>query len=63
LLGRITATQLRVPGKHRDESASVERRDEMAKAAKPASQMTDEELMAVIREGQAKEAEERKPSN
>jgi hypothetical protein len=30
---------------------------------KPASQMTDEELMAIIGEGQAKEAEERKPSN
>ena len=56
----------------RDESAPVERRDEMAKAAapyvhpklaaieyagtlsdKPPSQMTDEELTAVIREGQA----------
>ena len=34
LLGRITATQLRVPGKHRAESASVERPDEMAKAAR-----------------------------
>jgi hypothetical protein len=32
-------------------------------AGKPASQMTDEELMAIIGEGQAKEAEERKPSN
>jgi hypothetical protein len=66
----------------RDQSAPVERRDEMAKAAapyvhprlaaveyagttgsKPANEMSDEELMAIIREGQAKEAEERKPSN
>ena len=66
----------------RDESAPVERRDEMAKAAapyvhprlaaieyagtlsgKPPDQMSDEELMAIIREGQAKEAEERKLTN
>jgi hypothetical protein len=66
----------------RDETAPVERRDEMAKAAapyvhprlaaiehaatiasKPPDQMTDEELMVIIREGQAKEAEERKLSN
>jgi hypothetical protein len=66
----------------RDQSASVERRDEMAKAAapyvhprlaaieyagiisgKPPDQMTDEQLMAIIREGQAKEAEERKLRN
>ena len=32
-------------------------------SSKPPDQMTDEELMAIIREGQAKEAEERKPSN
>jgi hypothetical protein len=30
---------------------------------KPPDQMTDEELMAIIREGQAKEAEARKLTN
>jgi len=32
-------------------------------SSKPPDQMTDEELMAIIREGQAKEAEERKLTN
>jgi hypothetical protein len=63
----------------RDQSAPVERRDEMAKAAapyvhprlaaieyaetisgKPLAQMSDEELMAIIQQGQAEEAEDRK---
>jgi hypothetical protein len=36
---------------------------EHAATIEPPDQMTDEELMAIIREGQAKEAEERKLSN
>jgi hypothetical protein len=34
-----------------------------SRPSKPANEMSDEELMAIIREGQAKEAEERKPRN